>query len=80
MDKQAIEKVLIEAVQSTANEDGWSNLAEIGGVLRIKGIKYGKLAKFIAGYPHLLETRIDDTKQPPVVYARVIEEASPENE
>lgn len=71
MDKQTIEKVLINAVNATANNEGWSNLAEIGGFLRVQEIKYGKLLKFIQSYDNLLEIKTDGNRQPPVVYARL---------
>jgi hypothetical protein len=32
------------------------------------------LSKFIARFPDIIETRIDDTRQPPVAYARLIED------
>ena len=72
MENAENEKVLAEAITACANEEGWANLAEIGGMLREKGIKYGKLSKFISRFPELVETRIDESRQPPVVYARLI--------
>ncbi|GAB4412984.1 MAG: hypothetical protein OHK0039_19420 [Bacteroidia bacterium] len=51
--------------------DGWANLARIGIHLREKGIHYGKLILFFRDFAHLIETRIDDSVQPPVAYARV---------
>jgi hypothetical protein len=66
------ENALKEAIAACTNEEGWANLAEIGGALREKGIKYGKLSKFIARFPELVETRIDESRQPPVAYARLI--------
>jgi hypothetical protein len=74
MENTENEKALTEAITACTNEDGWANLAEIGGILREKGVKYGKLSKFISRYPELVETRIDETRQPPVVYARLIDQ------
>jgi hypothetical protein len=71
MERHLLENALKEAVQACTNELGWANLAEIGAVLRKKGIKYGKLSNFIGGFPHLVETRIDTSLTPPVVYARL---------
>lgn len=71
MERNVLENALREAVQECTNELGWANLAEIGAILRKKGVKYGKLSNFISGFPHLLETRIDNSLNPPVVYARL---------
>ena len=65
-------EVLIEAIADCAKADGWANLAEVGVVLREKGIKYGKLSKFILNFSEIVETRIDEIRQPPVAYARLI--------
>ncbi|MCX6236434.1 MAG: hypothetical protein NTY07_02565 [Bacteroidia bacterium] len=64
-------EVLIEAIADCAKADGWSNLAEVGVILREKGIKYGKLSKFILSFSEIVETKVDETRQPPVVYARL---------
>ena len=65
-------EVLIEAIANCAKTDGWANLAEVGVVLRINGVKYGKLSKFIQNYSEIVETKVDEIRQPPVVYARLI--------
>lgn len=62
---------LIEAIENCARLDGWANLAEVGVMLRSKGVKYGKLSKFIQNFSDIVETKIDDTRQPPVAYARL---------
>ena len=67
-------EVLIEALTDCAKADGWANLAEIGVVLRLKGVNYGKLSKFIVNYADIVETKVDEVKQPPVVYARLIQD------
>lgn len=64
-------EVLIEAITDCAKADAWANLAEVGVVLRGKGIKYGKLSKFILNFSDITETKVDETRQPPVVYARL---------
>ena len=71
MERNVLESALREAVQECTNELGWANLAEIGAVLRKNGVKYGKLSTFIGSFPHLLETRVDNSLAPPVVYARL---------
>lgn len=64
-------EILIETVASCAKEDGWANLAEVGVILRGKKVKYGKLSKFIMNFPDVVETKIDELRQPPVVYAKL---------
>ncbi len=71
MESTEIVGILREAVTSCAKFEGWANLAEVGVVLKEKGINYGKLSKFITRFPEEVEIRIDDQKQPPVVYARL---------
>jgi hypothetical protein len=62
---------LREAVTRCAKFEGWANLAEVGVILKEKGIMYGKLSKFIIKFPEEVEIRIDNEKQPPVAYARL---------
>jgi hypothetical protein len=64
--------ILIEAITDCAKADEWANLAEVGVVLREKGIKYRKLSKFILSFSDIIETKVDEIRQPPVVYARLI--------
>ncbi|MDX1903611.1 MAG: OST-HTH/LOTUS domain-containing protein [Thermonemataceae bacterium] len=71
MERHILESALKEAIQECTNELGWANLAEIGTALRRKGVNYGKLSSFIASFPYLLETRIDNSLNPPVVYAKL---------
>jgi hypothetical protein len=72
VERSEIENILKEAVNSCADSEGWANLAEIGAILRHKGIKYGKLSRFFLDYTDIIETRIDDSITPPAVYAKVI--------
>ena len=67
------EEVLKQVVSNCVNESGWANLADLGGMLRENGIKYKKLSRFLSEYHHMLELKVDDSKQPPVVYARLKE-------
>ena len=67
-------EVLIDAITDCTKADGWANLAEVGVVLREKNIKYGKLSKFVLNFTDIVETKLDETRQPPVAYARVKEE------
>lgn len=69
-------EVLILAIEECAKEDGWANLAEVGVVLRSKNVKYGKLSKFILNFSEIVETRVDEVRQPPVAYARLIQDQS----
>jgi hypothetical protein len=71
MESTEVVGILREAVASCAKFEGWANLAEVGVVLKEKGINYGKLSKFINRFPEEVEIRIDDQKQPPVAYARL---------
>jgi hypothetical protein len=71
METTEVIEVLREAVASCAKFEGWANLAEVGVILKEKGIVYGKLSKFIIKFPDEIETRIDNEKQPPVAYARL---------
>jgi hypothetical protein len=68
----SLEQSLKEAVAHCADETGWANLAEIGTYLRSKGVKYGKLSRFVSNYPYSVETKMDTSVVPPAVYARVI--------
>jgi hypothetical protein len=71
MSQSEIEIILKEGVNSCANEMGWANLAELGTYLRQRGLRYGKLSRFLQDYKHIVETRIDDSITPPAVYARL---------
>jgi hypothetical protein len=72
MERLDIENILKEGVTTCANEHGWTNLAELGTYLRQRGIKYGKLSRFLEDYKNILETRIDTSITPPAVYARLL--------
>ncbi len=74
METTEIVEILKMAIEQCAKEGGWANLAEVGVILREKAVPYGKLSKFITRYSDIIETRIDDSRQPPVVYARLIED------
>ena len=71
MESTQVKEVLREAVATCAKYEGWANLAEVGVILKEKGIMYGKLSKFIVKFPEEIETRVDTEKQPPVAYARL---------
>ena len=74
MEAIEIVDILKMAIEACAKEGGWANLAEVGVILREKSVPYGKLSKFISRYSDIIETKIDESRQPPVVYARMIEE------
>ncbi len=63
--------VLAEVIAECAKEDGWANLAEVGVLLRKKNITYGKLSRFILRFQNIIETKVDEIRQPPVAYARL---------
>jgi hypothetical protein len=69
-------EVLIAAIADCAKTEGWANLAEVGVILREKGIKYSKLSKFVLNFSEILEMRVDETRQPPVAYTRLITDFS----
>jgi hypothetical protein len=71
MDKSELESYIKDGVNSCANESGWANLAELGTYFRMKGIKYGKLTRFLQDYSSIVELRVDDSLTPPAVYARL---------
>ena len=71
MERVETEGILKDAVNSCANEEGWANLAEMGAYLRQRGIRYGKLSRFLQDYKDIIETRVDDSITPPAVYAKL---------
>ncbi|MEZ4774507.1 MAG: hypothetical protein R3D00_15085 [Bacteroidia bacterium] len=71
MDKAELEIIIREVLSVSADEAGWANLAKIGILLRKKGVSYGKLSRFFSEFTHMVETRVDDTIQPPITYARL---------
>jgi hypothetical protein len=73
MERSELEYIIKDGVNSCANEHGWANLAELGTYLRLKGIKYGKLSRFLQEYSNILELKIDESLTPPAVYAKLIQ-------
>jgi len=74
MEKSELEIVIIEAINKCADENGWANLAKMGAFIRKKGVKYGRLSRLLKEFEYLVEIRIDDNIQPPVAYAKLMEE------
>jgi hypothetical protein len=72
MERSELENIVKDGVNSCANEQGWANLAELGTFLRLKGIKYGKLSRFLLEYSNIIELKVDDSITPPAVYAKLI--------
>ena len=66
-----LEKTLIEAVEETANDKGWANLADVGNYLRSKEVNYGKLSRFLVQYENVVETYLDTTIDPPIKYVKL---------
>ena len=58
MEKSELEYIIKDGVNSCANEQGWANLAELGTYLRLKGIKYGKLSRFLQDFANILDKTI----------------------
>jgi hypothetical protein len=75
MDKSELESIIIEAVNTSADESGWANLAKMGAYIRKKEVKYGRLSRLLKEYEHLIVIKIDDKIQPPVAYAKLIKES-----
>ena len=75
MEKSELENIIIEAVNKCADENGWANLAKMGAFMRKQGVKYGRLSRLLKEFSHLVEIRIDDSIQPPVAYAKRIQES-----
>jgi hypothetical protein len=75
MDKSELESIIIEAVNTCADESGWANLAKMGAYIRKKEVKYGRLSRLLKEYEHLIVIKIDDKIQPPVAYAKLIKES-----
>jgi hypothetical protein len=73
MEKAEMESIIVEAVNKCADENGWANLAKMGAFMRKKGAKYGRLSRMLKEYGHIVEIKIDDSIQPPVAYARLVE-------
>lgn len=72
MDKSEIESIIIEAINKCADDEGWANLAKMGAFIRKKGVKYGRLSRLLAEHSDIVEIKIDDSIQPPVAYAKII--------
>jgi hypothetical protein len=72
MSKADIETALKEVITQCADAQGWANLADLGGKLRAKGVRYKKLSMLMNDHKHLVETRTDRSLEPPVVYAKII--------
>ena len=66
-------EVLAEVISECTKADGWANLAEVGVLLRKRDIAYGKLSKFILKFSDIVELKVDESRQPPVNYARLKE-------
>lgn len=75
MEKSELENIIIEAVNKCADENGWANLAKMGAFMRKQGVKYGRLSRLLKEFSHLVEIRIDDSIQPPVAYAKRVQES-----
>lgn len=65
-----IETLLKEILLTSNEENKWVNLAEIGILLRQRGIPYAKLSNFLRSFGHLLELKYDE-QNPPISYVRL---------
>ena len=75
MDKSELQSIITEAINKCADEQGWANLAKMGAFMRKKGVKYGRLSRMLAEHTDIVEVKVDDSMQPPVAYAKLIEPA-----
>jgi hypothetical protein len=80
MENSEFEPVIIEAINFSADETGWANLAKIGFQLNkngvdIKSLGYKKLSHFLKDYSNILEIKVDQSINPPIAYARVKQHA-----
>ena len=75
MEKSELENIIVEAVNNCADENGWANLAKMGAYIRKKGVKYGRLSRLLKEFETVVEIKIDDSIQPPVAYAKLVQEA-----
>ena len=73
MDKSELQQILKEAITKGADDSGWANLAKIGAFLRKRGVKYGRLSRMLKEHADVIEYKVDDSINPPVAYARIIE-------
>lgn len=73
MEKAAIDTLekVKEAITKCANESGWANLADLGPQLKELNVHYKKLSKFLKAFDEILEMKLDESIQPPVMYARL---------
>jgi hypothetical protein len=79
MERTELEGIIVEAINNCADESGWANLAKMGAFIRRKGVKYGRLSRLLAEYAHIAEIKIDDSIQPPVAFARLVEQPGQDN-
>ncbi len=75
MDKSELENIIIEAVNKCADENGLANLAKMGAFMRKEGVKYGRLSRLLKEHTDVVEIKIDESIQPPVAYAKLIQES-----
>lgn len=76
MDRKIVTETLKELINSSADENGWMNLANLGFELTKNGIDYKKLGfykltNFISSYTDILDVRKDDTHKLPVHYVKL---------
>ncbi len=72
MEKAELQNIIKETIISNADDSGWANLAKIGAFLRRKEVSYGRLSKMLKSHQDIVELKIDDSINPPVAYAKVI--------
>lgn len=72
MEREEIISILKDGITTCAHNQDWANLAELGTFLRQRGIKYGKLSRYLEDYKDVVETKIDESVTPPAVYARLL--------
>ena len=70
--RQEKQAIIIEAVSSCAcHDNNWANLAQVGAVVRTKGLRYGNLKPMLQSFSHILEFDEIYEHHAPVTYVRL---------
>jgi hypothetical protein len=77
MNTPEIINAVSEVIKAKQDADGWADLALLGAPLNQRGVNYKamgffKLREFLEDFPDDIELKRDDSHQPPVMYARLI--------
>jgi len=83
VDKDNIVSDIISVIEECESDDGWVDLASLGGGLKKRGINYktlgfAKLKELLEKYPDNIEIKKNDCYQVPVFYAKIISHQIPD--